>query len=235
MSRERVAPLPSFDPRELPVVEAHDGLPALPAERLSAAALRDRFSNPPVWHPEQSDDRMRLDRGGDPREAAVLVPIIDHAYGTTLLLTQRTWHLRHHSGQVAFPGGRLEPTDVSPVDAALREAHEEIGLEPSRVEIIGPLPEYLTATGFLVTPIVGLLPSGLALRPDPSEVADIFEVPLAFLMNPRHHQRRSIRSTSGVEHSFFTMPYRVPGEAEDRFIWGATAAMLRNLYRLLAA
>ncbi len=235
MSRERVSLLPSFDPRELPVSEAHDGLPAVPAERLSAAALRERFAHPPSWHPEQIDDRMRVDRGGDPREAAVLVPIVEHVDGNTLLLTQRTWHLRHHSGQVAFPGGRLEPTDASPVDAALREAHEEIGLEPSRVEIIGPLPEYLTATGFLVTPIVGLLPSGLPLRPDPSEVADIFEVPLAFLMNPRHHQRRSINSLSGIEHWFFTMPYRVPGEAEERFIWGATAAMLRNLYRLLAA
>jgi len=234
MPRERVAPLPSFDPRALPVSDAHDGLPPVPAERLSAAALRERFANPPAWRAEQTDDRFRLEHD-DPREAAVLVPIVEHAEGTTLLLTQRAWNLRHHSGQVAFPGGRLEPTDSSPVDAALREAHEEIGLEPARVEIIGPLPEYLTGTGFLVTPIVGLLPAGLVLRPDPSEVADVFEVPLAFLMNPRHHQRRSIRIESGAERSFFTMPYRVPGETEERFIWGATAAMLRNLYRLLAA
>lgn len=235
MPREPIAPLPpSFDPRELPACEAHDGLPPVPAERLTEPALRERFANPPRWQPEQREDRLRVDRG-DPRAAAVLVPIVTHAPRSTLLLTQRTWNLRHHSGQIAFPGGRLESTDASPVDAALREAHEEIGLEPSSVEIIGPLPEYLTGTGFLVTPIVGLLHPGFPLHPDPSEVADVFEVPLDFLMNPRHHQRRSVRIAGGAERSFFTMPYRAPGEAEERFIWGATAAMLRNLYRLLIA
>lgn len=235
MSREPIAPLPpSFDPRELPACEAHDGLPPVPPERLTEPALRERFAHPPHWQPEQREDRLRVDRG-DPRAAAVLVPIVMHAPRSTLLLTQRTWNLRHHSGQIAFPGGRLESTDASPVDAALREAHEEIGLEPSRVEVIGPLPEYLTGTGFLVTPIVGLLHPGFPLHPDPSEVADVFEVPLDFLMNPRHHQRRSVRIAGGAERSFFTMPYRAPGEAEERFIWGATAAMLRNLYRLLIA
>lgn len=234
MPRDPVAPLPSFDPRELPAFEAHDGLPPVPAERLSEPALRERFANPPPWQPEQTDDRFRLDRD-DPRAAAVLVPIVAHAQRSTLLLTQRTWNLRHHSGQVAFPGGRLESTDASPVEAALREANEEIGLEPARVEVIGPLPEYLTGTGFLVTPIVGLLHPGFSLHPDPGEVADVFEVPLDFLMNPRHHQRRSIRIAGGGERTFFTMPYRAPGEAEERFIWGATAAMLRNLYRLLIA
>ena len=234
MPREPAAPLPSFDPRELPAFEAHDGLPPVPAERLSEPALRERFANPPPWQPEQAGDRFRIDRG-DPRAAAVLVPIVVREQRSTLLLTQRTWNLRHHSGQVAFPGGRLESFDASPVHAALREAQEEIGLEPARVEVIGPLPEYLTGTGFLVTPIVGLLHPGFALRPDPSEVADVFEVPLDFLMNPRHHQRRSIRIEGGAERTFFTMPYRVPGETEERFIWGATAAMLRNLYRLLIA
>jgi len=233
MPREPLAPLPAFDPRELPAAEAHDGLPPVPAERLQVQALRERLANPPEWRPEQTDDRFRIDRR-DPRAAAVLVPIVAHP-DPTVLLTQRTWHLRHHSGQVAFPGGRLEPGDGTAVRAALREAHEEIGVEPWRVEVLGSLPEYLTGTGFLVTPVVGLLQPGFELRPDPSEVADVFEVPLAFLMNPRHHQRRSVRAADGDERSFFTMPYRGSGEAEERFIWGATAAMLRNLYRLLVA
>ncbi len=234
MPGEPVGALPSFDPRELPAFEAHDGLPPVPAERLSAPALRQRLAHPPPWQPEQTADRFRLHRE-DPRAAAVLMPIVLHAQRATLLLTQRTWNLRHHSGQVAFPGGRLESTDASPVDAALREAHEEIGIERTRVEVIGPLPEYLTGTGFLVTPVVGLLHPGFSLHPDPSEVADVFEVPLDFLMNPRHHQRRSVRIAGGAERTFFTMPYRAPGETEERFIWGATAAMLRNLYRLLIA
>jgi len=234
MSREPVAPPSSFDPRALPAFDAHDGLPPVPPERLTEQALRERFAAPPSWQPEQTGDRFRIDHG-DPRAAAVLIPIVARAQRTTLLLTQRTWNLRHHSGQVAFPGGRLERSDASAVDAALREANEEIGLESARVEVIGPLPEYLTGTGFLVTPIVGLLHPGFTLRPDPGEVADVFEVPLDFLMNPRHHQRRSVRIEGGAERSFFTMPYRAPGESEERFIWGATAAMLRNLYRLLIA
>lgn len=233
MPRERITSFPSFDPRELPITEAHDGLPPVPEERLQAAALRERLANPPAWQPEQSDDRFRFDRS-DPRAAAVLMPIVAHPGACTVLLTQRAWNLRHHSGQVAFPGGRLELGET-PIDAALREANEEVGLEPSIIDVLGRLPEYLTGTGFLVTPVVGLLQPGFRPRPDPSEVADVFEVPLAFLMDPRHHQRRSVRTLAGFENSFFTMPYRVPGESEERFIWGATAAMLRNLYRLLAA
>ena len=109
-----------------------------------------------------------------------------------------------------------------------------VGLEASRVEVIGCLPEYLTGTGFRVTPVVGLVAPGFDLRPDPSEVAQVFEVPLAFLMDPRHHQRRRVSMDAGERH-FFAMPWRPPGAADDHFIWGATAAMLRNLYRLLVA
>lgn len=256
MQKEPVPLIARFDPADMPIVATFESLPAVDADRLSPQALRERFAHPPRWQPEQTDDRFRLDQA-DPRAAAVLVPIIPHACGATVLLTQRTLHLRHHSGQVAFPGGRMESGDRSPDDAALREAHEEIGLDPQRVEIIGHLPEYLTGTGFLVTPVVGLLAPGFVARPDPFEVHDTFEVPLAFLMDPRHHQRRSIRiealppstaraiasaSESGAGSTptssarvFFAMPYRVPGESGERFIWGATAAMLRNLYRLLAA
>ncbi len=231
----------------MPLAGSPESLPAVRPERLVVPALRERFANPPSWQPEQTNDRFRIDRA-DPRAAAVLVPIVAHASGTTVLLTQRTWHLRHHSGQVAFPGGRLEAVDASPIDAALREASEEIGLDPARVEVIGSLPEYLTGTGFAVTPIVGVLEPGFEPRPDPWEVADVFEVPLAFLMDPRHHQRRSMRIPDAVdpgdearlpgpaaERVFFAMPYRAPGDSVERFIWGATAAMLRNLYRLLIA
>lgn len=226
-------PLPWFDPREMPITATDETLPAVRPERLSPEALRVRFARPPSWQPEQTDDRFRFDQAA-PRDAAVLVPIVAHASGTTVLLTQRTLHLRHHSGQVAFPGGRVEAGDPSPVDAALREAREEVGLEPARVEVIGRLPEYLTGTGFRVTPVVGLVAPGFDPRPDPQEVAQVFEVPLAFLMDPRHHQRRSLR-LAAIERSFFAMPYRPPGASDEHFIWGATAAMLRNLYRLLSA
>lgn len=227
------AEVPRFDPREMPIAAVDDALPAVHAERLDPDSLRGRFAQPPSWQPEQTDDRFRLDQSV-PRAAAVLVPIVAHATGTTVLLTQRTLHLRHHSGQVAFPGGRVEPGDLSPVEAALREAWEEVGLERERVEVIGNLPEYLTGTGFRVTPVVGLVLPGFDPRPDPSEVAQVFEVPLAFLMDPRHHQRRRVRMAGG-ERTFFAMPYRPPGADDEHFIWGATAAMLRNLYRLLVA
>lgn len=227
------ARLPRFDPREMPIADVDEALPAVRPERLAPDALRRRFAQPPPWQPEQTDDRFRIDQS-DPRAAAVLVPIVAHAAGTTVLLTQRTLHLRHHSGQVAFPGGRIESGDTSAVDAALREAHEEVGLEASRVEVIGHLPEYLTGTGFRVTPVVGLVVPGFEPRPDPSEVARVFEVPLAFLMNPRHHQRRIVR-LEAHERTFFAMPWRPPDADDEHFIWGATAAMLRNLYRLLVA
>ena len=227
------AELPRFDPRDMPIAAVDEALPAVQVERLGPDALRGRFAQPPSWQPEQTDDRFRIDQSA-PRDAAVLVPIVAHTAGTTVLLTQRTLHLRHHSGQVAFPGGRVEPGDPSAVEAALREAHEEVGLERSRVEVIGRLPEYLTGTGFRVTPVVALVRPGFDPRPDPAEVAQVFEVPLAFLMDPRHHQRRRVRLAVG-ERTFFAMPYRPPGAAEEHFIWGATAAMLRNLYRLLVA
>jgi 8-oxo-dGTP pyrophosphatase MutT (NUDIX family) len=227
------AAVPAFDPRASPLLGAGEPLPPIVDEALAPGRLRERFLRPPDWQPEMTGDRIRL-RTGPPRPAAVLVPIIAHPGAPSVLLTQRTLHLRQHSGQVAFPGGRFEPGDRTPVQTALREAHEEVGLEPQRVEVIGRLPDYLTGTGFLVTPVVGLIAPGMAFRPDPHEVAEVFEVPLAFLMNPRHHEQRSFE-VGGVWRTFWAMPYRPNPAAGEYFIWGATAAMLRNLYRFLSA
>jgi 8-oxo-dGTP pyrophosphatase MutT (NUDIX family) len=158
--------------------------------------------------------------------AAVLVPIVNRLDGMTLLLTQRTAHLNDHAGQVSFPGGRAEAEDGSLVATALREIREEVGIEPHRIEVLGQLPEYTTRTGYRVTPVVGLLQPPFEVAPDAFEVAEVFEVPLAFLLDPSNHQRHS-RLHEGVMRHFWAMPYA------NYYIWGATAGMLRNLYRCL--
>ena len=144
-----------------------------------------------------------------------------------MLFTQRTTHLRSHSGQVAFPGGRAEPGDASAEFTALREAEEEIGLRPESVEVLARLPDYRTRTGYVVTPVIGLLTPPLALTPDPNEVAEIFEVPLAFLLDERNRQRRT-REFQGQTVGYYVFEY------QGRVIWGATAGMLVNLNRMLA-
>jgi len=162
-----------------------------------------------------------------PVAAAVLFPIVLREGGATVLLTLRTDHLRDHAGQISFPGGRAESVDLSPAHTALREAEEEIGLASAHVEVVGTLPEYLTVTGYRITPVVAFLTPPFSLRPDPSEVAEVFEVPLAFLMNPANHQRRS-REIQGKTRHFFAMPYG------RHFIWGATAGIIVSLARVLA-
>ena len=154
--------------------------------------------------------------------AAVLFPIVLRNGAQTVLLTQRTAHLRDHAGQISFPGGRVEPEDLSPMDTALRETEEEIGLTRDRIEILGFLPEYRTGTGFRVTPVVALVSPPFDIHPDPFEVAEVFEVPLAFLLDPANHKRHSIHHQGAMRH-FFAMPYG------DYFIWGATAGMIRSL------
>jgi 8-oxo-dGTP pyrophosphatase MutT (NUDIX family) len=158
--------------------------------------------------------------------AAVLIPIVDHPSGLTVVFTQRTSHLKAHSGQVSFPGGRAEPEDPTPEFTALREAHEEIGLAMERVEVLARLPEYLTRTGFRVTPVVGLVAPPLALRPDPREVDEVFEVPLAHLLDPGNHLRET-RELQGRTVGYYVMRHG------GRTIWGATAGMVVNLYRHL--
>lgn len=159
--------------------------------------------------------------------AAVLVPLIDRPDGLTVMLTQRTDHLVKHAGQISFPGGRLEPGDISPAAAALREAEEEVGLPASQVDIVGRLDDYVTGTGFLIAPVVGLVHVPYDVKLDPYEVADLFEVPLSFFLDPANHQRHS-RMFNGAERHYTAMPYG------ERYIWGATASMLVNLYDVLA-
>lgn len=160
------------------------------------------------------------------RPAAVLVPLVQRPAGLTVLLTQRTDHLNNHAGQVSFPGGRLEDDDPGPEACALRETEEETGLSPDRVEILGRLDDYVTVTGFRVVPVVALVTSPFTLTPDPFEVAEVFEVPLAFLLDPANHKVVD-RRVNGRPRPYYAMPY-------DRFyIWGATAGMLMNLYNVL--
>ena len=160
--------------------------------------------------------------------AAVLVPIVERAGGMTVLLTQRTDHLNDHPGQISFPGGRAEARDDGPVDTALRETEEEIGLDRRHVEVVGLLDVYETVTGFSVTPVVGLVAPGFTLTLDEFEVAEAFEVPLAFVLDPDNHERHS-RVFKGAERHYYVLPY------EEHHIWGATAGMLVNLYRRLQA
>lgn len=155
--------------------------------------------------------------------AAVLFPIVLRGTsGPTVLLTRRTEHLKDHPGQISFPGGRVEAGDHSPAHTALRETEEEIGLRSEAIEIIGYLPDYLTVTGFRVTPVVALVTPPFELNPDAEEVAEVFEVPLAFLMDVANHQTRSV-FFRGRDRTYLAMPY------QDYFIWGATAGMIASL------
>jgi 8-oxo-dGTP pyrophosphatase MutT (NUDIX family) len=226
---------PTFDPERV----GHDPtfLPAqvrgeaVGAERLTAAALRRRFASPPPWQPEIIADARLAQAHAPLREAAVLIPLVMHDAGPTVLLTRRTAHLHDHAGQISFPGGGIERHDENAIATALRETEEEVGLRAEFVEVLGTLPRYATATGYAVTPVVALVRTGFKLAVDTFEVEEVFEPPLAFLMDPAHHERRLI-DFEGQRRTFYAMPY----EAGRRyFIWGATAAMLRNFYHLLRA
>lgn len=217
-----------LDPRAVPGHPAPPGRP-VPADAWTPAALRARFLQPPVWEP---DVRREPRFNTQPmRPAAVLIGIVQRPE-PTVLLTQRTAHLRSHSGQVAFPGGKSDAEDASPKDTALREAHEEVGIEPSSVEVLGSLPVYTTGSAFHVTPVVGLLSPDHSLQPNAHEVDAVFEVPLPFLMDPTNHRIHRV-NWQGVDRQWYSMSYH-DGVAE-RYIWGATAGMLRNLYAFLRA
>lgn len=226
-------PLPKFDPRSIPVLGIDNHLAGVPLQQLTPDALRQRFRHPPAWTPEHSVEKRFENRV--PAAAAVLVPLVMRSE-LTLLLTERTTNLSTHSGQIAFPGGRTDDTDADAIDTALREATEEIGLPRSHAEVLGTLPTYTTGTAFVITPVVALIRPGFTLQPNPGEVADVFEVPLSFLMNPAHHRRHEFEF-DGLTRQWLSMPYTGAAEADgkERYIWGATAGMLRNLYRFLIA
>ena len=202
------------------------------AEFFDRARARLRFEIPPGLN-----DASIIPVSGDPgndrmlqiiaqerpiRPAAVLIPIVDHAE-PTVLLTQRAAHLNDHAGQISFPGGKIDATDASPLDAALREAEEEIGLEREFIDPIGYLDLYATGFGFRILPTLARVKPGFRLRINEDEVDDAFEVPLAFLMNPVNHQLHS-KEFRGMERSYYAMPFA------ERYIWGATAGILRVLY-----
>ena len=173
---------------------------------------------------DQGNDRMLeiVAREQPIRPAAVLIAVVDRPE-PTVLLTQRSAHLNDHAGQISFPGGKIDPTDASPLDAALREANEEVGLDPEFIDPVGYLDLYGTAFGFRILPTVARVRPGFTMRVSAAEVDDVFEVPLAFLMNPANHQIHA-KEFRGIERSYYAMPY------EERYIWGATAGILRVLY-----
>jgi 8-oxo-dGTP pyrophosphatase MutT (NUDIX family) len=224
-----------FDAQAVPIHEVCIDQPKVATHALDPLSLRSRFQNPPVWQPEITDESRHViatniiskrQAAGKVTRAAVLIPLLLRSEGLSVLLTQRTDHLHDHAGQISFPGGRMDEGDSDPNDTALRESEEEIGLHRQGVEIIGHLPQYLTVSGYSVTPVVGLVKPQAEYVLDAFEVADVFEVPLHFLMDPANHQVRVWSSDQGGRR-FYSMPH------ENRFIWGATAGMLRNLYHLL--
>ncbi|SMC33551.1 CoA pyrophosphatase [Polynucleobacter kasalickyi] len=223
--------VPKYDPQLVPILVPSLDTPAIDEKFLNESALRQRFTKHFEWAPELTDEsRMSiayLDTY-EKRIAGVLVPLVNMNDEIHVLLTQRAAHLNDHAGQISFPGGRKEDADLDIQVTALREAHEEIGLHPTHVEILGALPDYHTITGYQVTPVVGIVKQASTFASDTNEVDEIFMVPLAFLMNPANHQIRQ-RTTEEGSRTFYAMPY------ENRFIWGATAGMLRNLYHFLRA
>jgi 8-oxo-dGTP pyrophosphatase MutT (NUDIX family) len=224
-----------LDPQAIPVIGTDHHLPAVDPARLTPEALRRRFEAAQGWQAH-----IRGDAGFEPSglsPAAVLVPLVQRPDGLRVLLTQRTDHLRDHAGQISFPGGRVEQHDADAVATALREAEEEIGLPRSVIDVIGQLPQYVTVTNYVVTPVVALVRLPFTLQLDSFEVAEAFEVPLPYLMTPAHHQRHELE-LQGRRRQFLSMPWDdVAAEGAPRryFIWGATAAMLRNLYGFLSA
>lgn len=230
MTRTRIR-----DPLAIPVIGTDAHLPAVDAAELEPGSLRRRFATKPAFVPELPGDVGAS--GHTLAPASVLVPLVERPQGLQVLLTRRTEHLRDHAGQISFPGGRVEAQDADGVAAALREAQEEVGLPRAAVEVIGALPAYTTITEYVVTPVVALVHPPFELHLDRFEVAEAFEVPLRFLMTPAHHQRH-LYEWDGQQRQFLSMPWDAvdaQGHAHRYVIWGATAAMLRNLYAFLRA
>lgn len=220
----------TFDPKAAPWSAPVDRFGLVPPDALQPDFIRTvlgRAIEQPLDLPDEFASRYQT---LNPKaiEAAVLVPLVLRESGFTVLLTQRTDHLYDHAGQVSFPGGRVEHTDENPIATALRETHEETGLAPEHIDVLGRLPRYYTGTGFAITPVTGLVRPTFTLAPDEFEVAEVFEVPLTFLTDPANYRLHRANLPDGSERQYYSVPF------DKYFIWGATAAMLRGMYQVLA-
>ena len=199
--------------------------------RLTREWITERFQagapsgDPKKWGDYMLNPGMALADNLTP--AAVLIPVVNRSDELTIMFTRRTAHLAKHAGQISFPGGHIEETDKEPTDAALRETEEEVGLPRHHIDVIGQLENYISRTGFRITPIVGVIEPPFPMEPDPGEVDEVFEVPLSFLLNPENHHRHT-RQIEGEDREFYAMPYG------DYYIWGVTAGILVNLYECLS-
>jgi len=223
--------IPGFDPQKVPVLGVDDHLRPLTREEYSAQSIFERFqadSERPPYSPLLAPFGAQAQ--APKKEASVLVGLVQRQE-VTLLLTQRAAHLKTHSGQVAFPGGKIDPEDASAEAAALREAHEEVGLEAQHVRVLGRLRPLETGTAFRITPVVALVDAHHVIDFNTHEVAQVFEVPMSYLMNPANHRKHRLE-LHGQTREWYSMPYH-DGEKEH-FIWGATAAMIRNFYGFLS-
>jgi 8-oxo-dGTP pyrophosphatase MutT (NUDIX family) len=204
-------------------------MPRTPATLTRDELIRRLANIPPLEELLTADDLEKQRQAASAREltpAAVLLLVVNHPEEPTVVFTQRTAHLADHAGQISFPGGRMEAGDEGPAHTALREAEEEVGIDPSAVAVLGELPDYHTSTGYRVRPIVGWVDPPLAYSPDPYEVADVFEVPLQFLLDTRNHRYESALHKGRMRH-YWAMPW------QGRFIWGATAGMLVTFQRIV--
>jgi len=222
---------PGFSPETQPVVPA-EALAPLSAQALQLDFIRQAFNRPLIWQVEPVFaglfDPPPKNLQGLTR-AAVFMPLVQRKDGLHMLFTRRTAHLAHHAGQISFPGGRIETHDTDAVAAALRETHEEIGIPPRFVHVLGAQPSMLTTTQFIVTPIVGSLQPGFQMHANREEVAEIFEVPLCILMNPQSYRLHRMDLPARTRRLYFSISWR------SYFIWGVTAALLRNFHRFLLA
>lgn len=231
-SVKRTVVVPGFDPQTQPIVPLSDILLPLNNATLELDFIQKAFTSPVDWQVEpvftESFQADTLDLIGIV-QAAVFVPLVQRPDGLHLLFTRRASHLYDHAGQICFPGGRIESTDQDAVAAALRETQEEIGVTSDYIQLIGTQPGFLTSTRFTMKPVIGYVRPGFIIRPDLTEVAEVFEVPLSFLMDPANHFLHRAHLPDGGHRFYFSMPWK------NYFIWGATAALIRNFYHFLSA
>ncbi len=230
-SRSRRVLAAGFDPLTQPVVE-NPVLQALSSGSLQSDFIQSAFSRPVDWQVEPVfTESFQADtiQFQDVIQAAVLFPLVQRPEGLHVLFTRRASHLYDHAGQISFPGGRIEPTDRDAIAAALRETQEEIGVEPEYVQLIGTQPCFLTSTRFTMKPVIGLIRPGFTIVPDTTEVAEVFEVPLSVLMDTSLHRLHQANLPDGGHRFYFSLTWK------SYFIWGATAALIRNFYHFLAA